>query len=265
MSSLLNQELIRAQQREIAGVAQHARHLTDLRTSRANRPPPAPSRARPVLVLAGTLMMLSMALLAGGALAASPSNVVPANGKVAGQGYGYYLQRTWQITWATPPSGVSPCRTLTVGRQQVALISAVGATKPGSYHYTCTEPAGRTIYVEQLSNECSTIAGDHNGFGTTPTHLEKCAHVLFKGAVATAALDGTPLNVKSLIAKTGAYPIHLAKHNISDSKVLSGTSAAYGYGLLLTGLLNGTQTVTVTGAVPAQNYHVKVTYTLHIQ
>jgi hypothetical protein len=209
----------------------------------------------------GATLVLS---LAAGALAATGSPVVPPNGKVAGKGYAYYLERAWQVAFASPPSA-SPCVILTVGGKQVALINPVGSTNSGSYSYTCSEPAGRPVFVDQLSNECSTFKGDHNGFGTTPSQLEKCTRSMFKGAVGTASVDGKPVtNFQRWITATGVYPIHLAKKNILGSKKLDGRSAAYGYGLLLTGLPRGTHTVESTGVVPAGKFNVKITYTLHV-
>jgi hypothetical protein len=52
------------------------------------------------------------------------------------------------------------------------------------------------------------------------------------------------VDVHKLIAATEVYPVHVPKKNILNShKASSGRSAAYGYGLLLTGLSKGTHTI----------------------
>src|ERR1700694_3088944 len=67
----------------------------------------------------GVALVLS---LSGGALAAGPTNVVPANGKVAGHGYGYWLQRSWQVVFSSSPP-VKPCQTLTANGDRVAYLT----------------------------------------------------------------------------------------------------------------------------------------------
>ena len=199
----------------------------------------------------------------GGICRDAGTEVAP-SGKVAGEGYAYWLQRSWQIALKSPPPGPQVCETVTVNRQQVALLT-VGAAAPGKYNHTCNEPAGRPIYVQQLSDECSTFPGDHNGFGTTPSQLERCARVMFKGAAATASVDGHSVaDFSRFITATGVYPVHVPKHNLFNYRQRDGRSAAYGYGLLLTGLRTGEHTILLDGNVPSAKYQIQVTYTLHV-
>ena len=54
----------------------------------------------------------------GAAAAATPSHVVPPNGKVGGKGYCYYLERGWEVFFASP----GPCQTVSVGGLRVAVV-----------------------------------------------------------------------------------------------------------------------------------------------
>ena len=200
-------------------------------------------------------------VLAGAALAAGGTNVVPANGKVAGEGYAYYLERSWQITFATSPPA-EPCQTLTVNGKQVGLLTTKTLT-PMPESYSCSEPTGRPVYAIQLGNECSTFKGDHGTFGTSDSQLKKCAVALFKGVKDTATVDGHSVKVTRLIATTGVYPVHVPKKNINGSgKAGMGRSAAHGYGLLLTGFSKGTHVIHALASVGTSKWDI--TWTLHV-
>ena len=66
------------------------------------------------------------------------------------------------------------------------------------------------------------------------------------------------------ITATGVYPVHVPKHNLFNYRQRDGRSAAYGYGLLLTGLRTGEHTILLDGNVPSAKYQIQVTYTLHV-
>lgn len=130
---------------------------------------------------------------------------------MAGEGYGYYLARSWQVAFDTPLP-YKPCETLTVNGQRVGLLTLKTYT-PASVKFTCSEPAGRSLYAVSLSNECSTFKGDHGKFGTGDAQLMKCARALFKGAQESLTVDGHAVNVAKLLAATGVYPVRLPKHH----------------------------------------------------
>jgi hypothetical protein len=187
-------------------------------------------------------ILVSLAIAAAPAFAATGFHVVPVHGTVAGEGYAYYLKRLWQTTIATSPPA-KPCQTLNVNGHKVGLLT-LKTLKPMKESYTCSEPAGRPLYADMLSSECSTFNGDHGKYGTSDSQLEKCARALFKGARNTATVDGRPVNVTKLVATTRVYRVHLPKKNIFGSnKAGKGRSAAHGYGLLLTGLSRGTHVI----------------------
>ncbi len=197
------------------------------------------------------------------ALASGATNAVSPTGTVAGQGYGYWLERSWQASFSTSPP-VNPCKTLTANGQRVADLTLTSPTaSPGTYAYTCTEPAGRPIYVVQVSSECSTFKGDHPGYGTTAVDLKRCARAGFQGPPQeTTTVDGRSVDLGKLIAGTGVYPVHVSEKNIVNAKPGSGRSAAYGYGLLLSGFSNGTHTI--HSVVNLGTSHWDITFTVHI-
>jgi hypothetical protein len=126
----------------------------------------------------GAAVLLSLGTAARGA---GETSVVPAKGKIAGEGYAYYLERFWKITtFATSPPA-KPCQTMTVKGQRVGLLTPK-TIAPMKESYRCNIPAGQPVYAVELSNECSTFKGDHGTYGTSDSQLRKCARVLFKGS-----------------------------------------------------------------------------------
>ncbi len=205
----------------------------------------AGGRTRPPHLLSATLAAALVLGLCGGAAAAIPSHVVPPNGKVAGKGYSYYLERGWKGYFASP----KPCQTATVGGLRVAVINATNEP-------ICTEPAGRPIYFAGPSSECSTIPGDHNGFGTTASQLKQCARASMKVfGVVHAFLDGHRVpKFARFITATEAFAFRLPKNRFPGVKQRSGRSAAYGYGLLLQRLTKGTHTVRHAGTLDGKKF-----------
>jgi hypothetical protein len=197
----------------------------------------------------------------GEALAAGASNVVPANGTVAGHGYGYWLQRSWQATFsASPPLG--PCKSLTANGQHVGYLT-LKTLAPGTDHYTCSEPAGRPTYVVGLSNECSTFKGDHSTFGTSDQQLKRCARAGFQGARDTTTIDGHSVNVDRLVAATGAYAVHVPQNNPFGLAPGKGRSAAHGFGLLLTGFAKGTHVIHTRWGIATSKWDITFTVPVH--
>jgi hypothetical protein len=235
-------------------------HDSQHRTVDSN--PKRGSRARCGLVAvasAGTLLLMS-----GTAAAAPASHVVPPHGTVAGRGYGFYAGKSWQLTFESPHNRVRACATVTVSGHKVGMLQA-NVTGPGTYSQTCTEPAGRPLYLKHLSDECSTFKGDHAGYGTTGAQLKKCARAEFKGATGSTTVDGHRVSrINRFLAASGVYSINLNKSNFYGYKARHGRSAAYGYGVLLRGLSKGTHTVVVAGYLPSYKFRVKVTYTIKV-
>jgi hypothetical protein len=220
-----------------------------------------PSRHLAAAVLAAGIGSALVLSASGEAFAAGANNVVPAKGKIAGHGYGYWLQRSWQATFsASPPA--NPCKSLIANGQRVGYLT-LKTTAPGTHRYTCSEPAERPMYVVGLSNECSTFKGDHGKFGTSDQQLKRCARALFDGAKDATTIDGHPVNVNKLVAATGAYAVQSPKNNPFGIPPGKGRSAAYGFGLLLTGFAKGTHIIHTLWSVGSSKWDI--TFTVHVQ
>jgi hypothetical protein len=207
------------------------------------------------VISAALLLSLSSVALAG------QTAVVPPKGKVAGDGYAYWLARSWQASLSVS-APVNPCQTLTANARRVALLT-LKTDAPGTDAYTCSEPAGRPIYVDELSDECSTFKGDHIGFGRTDADLKRCARTGFRGGRETTTIDGHGVDVSKLVAASPAYSIRVPKNNILGLPQGNGRSAAYGHGLLLLDASKGTHIIhTIARAGPAR---WDVTFTVHVR
>jgi hypothetical protein len=190
----------------------------------------------PISAIIAAALLLA---LFGTAAAATPSHVVPPNGRVGGKGYVYYLKRGWEAFFASPKA----CQTITVGGLKVAVVNPSDGP-------TCTEPKSQPIYVTGPSSECSTIPADHNGFGKTASQLKQCARAGMKDSVVHTWLDGHRVsNFSRFITATEAFAFRLPKNRFPGVKQRRGRSAANGYGLLLRGLPKGIHRLRHAGTV----------------
>ena len=171
--------------------------------------------------------------LGAGSYAASPSTVVPPNGRVDGRTYGQWLAKSWQIKLAKSPGAAWSCRR--VG--DVQLIPSVSNLRT----HTCSVPVGRAVYIDGWGTECSTI--EKPPFhGRTPAELKACArrHVERNFSDSRWTIDGKAvLHPLSYVKASPAFRFHMPKNNILGLRKRSGRAAAYGAGLLLRGLAAG--------------------------
>jgi hypothetical protein len=219
------------------------------------------------LLAAGTIMLAGCTGPGTKSTAATgprgAASVVPPGGTVAGNGYAYWLKRVQLIGFEgpfTPPS----CVVVSAGGQRVALLFA---HRPGhSLSITCSEPAGRDLYVAELFTVCSTLEG-LPGFGMPPAELDKCARSDFasgtRGASYGVTLDGHP--TRAVVGATGTYYVpKVVSGGICGLSCLPASSAyaaGYGAGVLLSGLSKGTHIIHHTVSAP---FNVSVTYTIHV-
>jgi hypothetical protein len=203
-----------------------------------------------------TLMIAAtMALLAGAAgttaSAAGPGPVVGPAGTVAGHGYSYWAGVANRIFFSH--GGAPPlCQTLHSHGQEVEFLDGVDA----EHTIRCRVRAREPIYVHGITQECSTIAGDHKGFGTSARQLERCARQQFRALRlrGTASVDGVAVsNYAELSSAAPVVDVRLPKHNAFHLPPLRLKSAAYGEGLLLSGLAVGTHTIVVKSFTPGGN------------
>jgi hypothetical protein len=197
---------------------------------------------------------LGLLLTVGPVAGADGGGVVPPNGKVAGEGYVYWLEHSWQTVFSTSQP-MNPCQTLTANGQSVGYLT-VPTIVPGTYDVTCHEPAGQPLYAIQLSGECSTFTGDHGNYGTTDSQLKKCARTLYASVVETTTVDGQSVDVSKSIKSTRPYPIELGPNNVLGLPPGDGRSAAYGYGLVLTGFSQGTHIIHTVGSFDTSTFDI---------
>jgi hypothetical protein len=210
----------------------------------------------------GLCVGFALAMLLFAATGAAATNVVvgPA-GAAAGGGYAHWLAVKERLFFDTPAPGPKVCGTQQGPSGQIAFLIGGGRER---HQFACGEPSGRPIYVDGLTNECSTLPGDHNGFGTSAAQLARCAREGFKGLSATAVLDGARVvNYRQLIVTTPVITFHLPAGNPFGIKPQNGRSVAYGEGLLLSGLSTGTHTVRIIEHLPQGSNTVTYTVPVH--
>jgi hypothetical protein len=74
----------------------------------------------------------------------------------------------------------------------------------------CSASPGEPIYLHGIGDECSTIKGDHNGFGTSPAQLVRCAR---KGLLRGLAAGSHRIRVKSITtggSQTRVFLVHVS-------------------------------------------------------
>jgi hypothetical protein len=175
--------------------------------------------------------------------------VVGPGGRAAGAGYAHWLAVKERLFFDTPAPGPKVCDA-EHGPSGQPIAFLLGGAR-GKEKSTCDEPAGRPIYIDGLTNECSTVHGDHNGFGSSNAQLTKCARAGFKGLSSSATLDGAPVTIyRQLLVSSPVVTFHLPPHNVFGVKPQGGRSAAYGEGLLLSRLGSGTHTVRIYEHTP---------------
>ncbi len=209
----------------------------------------------------GGIAVAVLLSLSGVSLAAASTGVVPPSGKVAGHGYAYWLQRSDQLTFSSTVP-VNPCRTLVTNGVSVGYIT-LKKLAPGKQKVTCSEPAGRPLYITLLSAECSTLKGDHGTFGTSGSQLRQCARKLMQAVTGTLTVDGHPVDVKKLGTTTKAVAVHIVKNNPVGAPPGRARSASSGPGLLLAGLRTGKHVIHGLASI-AGGPTFDVTWTLHI-
>jgi hypothetical protein len=139
------------------------------------------------------------------AQAADGGAVVPAGGAVAGHGCASWLAAANRIFFAD--GGSPPLRqTLHATGQAVEFLDGVDTDQ----QIKCSASPGEPIYLHGIGDECSTIKGDHNGFGTSPAQLVRCAR---KGLLRGLAAGSHRIRVKSITtggSQTRVFLVHVS-------------------------------------------------------
>jgi hypothetical protein len=200
---------------------------------------------------------LLVLLLAQAAFASTLNDVVPAHGTLAGQPYRYWMTRTWELYFSSLAPGAEACKTVTVGGTAVTLV---GNFKGGKS--TCNVPEGSAIYVNAYTTHCSTLEGEHDGFGTSESELRKCSLGVNRATVKVLInlwLDRQYLNKFGNYFWTGtlAFPV-----NVKEQEV---RAAAWGWSLLLRPLPKGTHTVRIQVLEPNRKPKIESMITLRVR
>ena len=213
--------------------------------------------SRRLIGLACGVSVLVLAL-GSGAFASTLNQVVQPSGTVYGQGYPYYLQQVWTKYF----SSASFCQTVTVNGRKVAL-----AEDYKSGRSTCTVSAGEPIFINSLSTECSNLPGQHNGWGTSDSDLQKCSRAVTEKALITEWLDGQRVaNFGKIFWKSvPAFTASVSPGRFSGVSATSARAAAWGWSLLLNGLPKGTHTVKCKATYPSGGTEFASTVTLKVQ
>jgi hypothetical protein len=214
-------------------------------------------RSRRLVGLACGVGVLVLAVCSA-AFASNLGQVVQPTGTLYGQGYPYYLQQVWSHYF----SSASYCQTITVGGHKVALAEDY---KSGTS--TCTVPAGEAIYINSLSTECSNLPGQHNGWGTSDSDLQKCSRTVTEKALITEWLDGQRVpNFGKIFWKTvPAFTASVSAGRFPGVSQSSARAAAWGWSLLLKGLPKGTHRIKCKATYPSGGTEFASTVTLKVQ
>jgi hypothetical protein len=196
--------------------------------------------------------------LSSAALASDIDQVVQPSGTVYGQGYAHYLQQVWKYYF----SSSSMCQTTTVGGRKVALAEDYKSGKS-----TCTVPANEPIFINSLSTECSNLPGQHNGYGTSDSDLQKCSRTVTEKALITEWLDGQRVaNFGKIFWKqVPTFTASVSSGRFQGVSQSRARASAWGWGLLLKGLSKGTHTVKCKATYPSGGTEFASTVTLKVQ
>lgn len=206
-----------------------------------------------VIPLGAGMLALS---LAPAALGSTLNDVVREPGTVAGQPYRYWMTRTWKLYFSSLAPGAKACRTVTVDGTAVTLVGNFHARKS-----TCNVPAGSAVYVNEYTTHCSTLPGEHDGFGGNESELRKCSLGVDRATVKVginAWLDGraVPKFGKDFWMGTLVFPVSVNEEEVD--------AAAWGWSLLLRPLPKGTHTVRCQVMNPNRTPKTESIVTLHV-
>jgi hypothetical protein len=192
---------------------------------------------RPALVI----LVIGVVTLAAsaGAFASATSSLVPPNGTTAGGSYSHWLKQTWERYFSVS-GGPGACQTVKSHGATVTLAEDIGGGNSA-----CSVPAGQPVFVNELSKECSSVPGHHNGYGTSTSALQQCARATTEAALISVYIDGKRLSDfgKYYWKPTKAFRVRVARHRFPGYHKTRANAAAWGWALLFTSLPKGTHTI----------------------
>jgi hypothetical protein len=208
----------------------------------------------------GAVILLLLGI--AGALASTLSDVLPRSASVYGQSYRDLMTRTWELYFTSPR--LEPCQTVSINGRPVTLVENFHGGRS-----SCRVPAHQPIYINEYTTHCSTIPGDHAGFGTTANDLMTCSRGL--GGATTKVLISVWLDRRNVPRfgnvfwrGTLAFPVQLTPKRFEGVAVRQIRAAAWGWSLLLRGLPKGNHTVLCRVLYPNRRYKTGSLITLHV-
>ena len=221
----------------------------------------ARQRALISLAAASALVLVTVSV----ALASTLNDVVPRSGTVAGKTYRDWLTRTWRLYFTSPAPGPKPCQTIHIGGRSATVVENF---KSGNS--SCHVPAGQPIYINEYTTHCSTMPGDHNGFGTSDTDLETCSRGV--NGSTTKVLISVWLDKRNVPRfgnvfwrGTKGFSVRLANHRFPGVTQREVRAAAWGWTLLLRKLPKGTHTVLCRVLYPDRRLKTQSLITVHVR
>jgi hypothetical protein len=227
------------------------------------------SRVGRVLALCGVMLLLALAGATGYAAGAGTGVVVPPGAHIEGHTYAQWEARAWQ--WA-----IANLRFHYSGLPRTLRCTTVGQTGPvwflGGDSYegagdairrVCDVPAGRYLFIDDPSDECSTVepAPFH---ATTAAGLQGCARS-FGPLTSTLTLDGKRIAASGFDVTTAVFRFRMPPH---DNDLLvpgatGGRGAAYGQPVMLRPLSAGPHRLVRTDSSP-RGPTLRTTYELTV-
>jgi hypothetical protein len=197
------------------------------------------------------ILAVGVVALAGssGAFASASSSVVPPSGSAAGGNYAYWLKQTWERYFSVA-GGPGACQTAPSATASVTLAEDISGGKS-----SCNVPAGQPAFVNELGMECSSIPGQHNGYGTSTSALQQCARAKVQSALISVYIDGKRLSDfgKYYWKSTKAFTTSVAPNRFPGFNGSSATAAAWGWSLLFKSLPKGTHTIVCNARYRSSN------------
>lgn len=219
------------------------------------------SRGKRGLALACGASLVALMPAQDASAASAMKDVVPKSGTIAGEPYPYWMTRTWRLYYSSLAPGRKACATVTVKGKAVTLVGNFGGGKES--RSTCHVPAGSAVYINAYTTHCSTVEGEHPGFGPNASEVRKCALGVNKYTVRVginAWLDGRQVTLfgHNFWDGTPAFPVTIKEQEAE--------AAAWGWSLLLRPLPKGTHTVRIQVKTPnpAKKPLTESRITLHV-
>jgi hypothetical protein len=219
---------------------------------------------KPAFRLVPVAAVLGLALTAAAVAFASPtSHVVQKGGTIAGEPYSYYMKVVW-TQYFSSKTAPARCDTIKVNGVTVGVV-----TDFGGGNSTCSEPAGRPIYINEVSDECSSLPGQHP-LGDSNVEIAECSWNTEQYARVVASINKQNVyhfGRNSWVGTGGngkAFPVKVPAGRFKGVRAQTVRTYGWGWSMLLKGFSKGKYTVRCTGQHPNYKFFFRSTVTLNV-